>query len=475
MTEIKTGLNLYRELIKNRSRTIVHKAGALLSLALILAFQLPASSQTVRPVLTLPEVLRYALQHNQDVKKANLDIDRGNYKTDEARAAALPQVNGNAALTDQLIKPQFVLPGEALGRPGELITMESGTTYSANAGVSFSQQIFNKQVFAGLKAAKASESFYQLSASLTEENVLEQVATTYYQVLVSRQQLGVFDANIKNIQQVERTVADQLKNGLAKRIDLDRVKVSLTNLRTQREQLANAVKQQENSLKFMIGMPISQPVIIPEASLTAISDELKLKLADSVRTESKTEIQLLKKKEELLALQKSAYEAAYYPSLALAGNYSYNGISNKFDFFNRSGSSFGYDMASVSLSLRIPIFNGGTVKAKVRQASVDLLQVQEDLRNTKQSLNLANENARLQVLNSLQTIQLQEENVHLAEEVLSSTQNNYKNGLASLTDLLDAETSRATAQNSYTQALLNYKLAEIQIIKSNGNIKSLLN
>lgn len=59
-------------------------------------------------------------------------------------------------------------------------------------------------------------------------------------------------------------------------------------------------------------------------------------------------------------------------------------------------------------------------------------------------------------------------------KIYKSTQNNYNNGLASLTDLLDTENSLTQAQNSYTEALLNYKIAEIQLIKSNGNIKSLV-
>ena len=53
-------------------------------------------------------------------------------------------------------------------------------------------------------------------------------------------------------------------------------------------------------------------------------------------------------------------------------------------------------------------------------------------------------------------------------------QNNYQNGLASLTDLLTSETDLVAAQNSYNEALLNYKVAQIELIKSNGNIKSLL-
>jgi outer membrane protein TolC len=89
-------------------------------------------------------------------------------------------------------------------------------------------------------------------------------------------------------------------------------------------------------------------------------------------------------------------------------------------------------------------------------------------------MDLAMHNAETQINNSMITLNTQKENVNLAKEVLSDIENNYKNGLASLTDLLDAETSYADAQNSYTNALLDYKLAEIQLIKAQGELKKLI-
>ena len=57
--------------------------------------------------------------------------------------------------------------------------------------------------------------------------------------------------------------------------------------------------------------------------------------------------------------------------------------------------------------------------------------------------------------------------------MLLNTQNNYQQGLASLTDLLDAERSLSDAKNNYTSALLNYKLAEIALLKAQGKLNSL--
>ena len=88
---------------------------------------------------------------------------------------------------------------------------------------------------------------------------------------------------------------------------------------------------------------------------------------------------------------------------------------------------------------------------------------------------MAFENSKKQIENSLITIENQKDNVKLAQEVFANTNNNYTQGLASLTDLLDAENALVEAQNNYTTAILEYKLAEIQFIKSKGELKNLLN
>lgn len=127
------------------------------------------------------------------------------------------------------------------------------------------------------------------------------------------------------------------------------------------------------------------------------------------------------------------------------------------------------DYSIIGLDLKIPIFTGFGTRARVRQADIELKQVKEDMQETKLSLDLAYENSKTQINNSIITINNQKENVRLAEEVLSDTKNNYYNGLASLTDLLDAENSLVEAQNNYNSALLDYKLAEVQLIKAKEN------
>ncbi|MEE1945853.1 TolC family protein [Pedobacter sp. KR3-3] len=417
--------------------------------------------------LTLKDALTFALQNNSNMRKARLDIEGGRYKVEEVRAQALPQLTGTAGLTyNPIIGQQVVDFG------GQLQTLKFGQKWNSSAGVQLSQQLFNQQVFTGLQAAKSSEEYYNLTAQLTEEQLIELVANNYYQVLVTRQQLEVIDNNIKNVKVVENIVNVQYKNGLAKKIDVDRIKVNLTNLNTQREQVVNGITQLENQLKYAMGMPVATAIVLPTTELTQVSTLPQL--ADAVDLSNRTEIKLLDNQDKLLSLQRKAYVSEYYPTLALTGNYTYSSQSKSFDFLSSSSSAIGFGSSAVGLTLRVPIFNGFLTRSKIRQADVAIKKAKEDRTNTTNALNMAYENAKIQLRDNLSTINAQRKNAELAQEIYKSTQNNYNNGLASLTDLLETENSLTQAQNSYTQALLNYKIAEIQLIKSNGNIKSLV-
>lgn len=435
---------------------------------------LPAYAQEAR-TLYLKDALNYALEANQSARKSRLDIEYGGYQIEEARARALPSINGSAAVTYNPILQMSVLPGEIIGQPGTDMLVAFGQKWNANAAVSFSQTLFDQTVFTGLKAARTTREFYQINADLTEEQIIEQVSTTYYRLQVQRRQVGVLDSTIKNTEKVLYILQNQYENGLARKVDVDRTEVSVSNLRTSRQQLINGVALLENQLKFLMGMPIQTPIHVPDASLKDITPRPVPRDA-IVDVSNRTEIRLLNTQTQLLQYNKQAIQSGGYPSLSLSSAYSYQGLSNKFPIGRgmKDGANW-FDVASVGVNLRIPIFNGFAVRSKVRQADVEIRKAQEDIAQTKLSLNLAFENARTQINNNIITLSQQQKNVALAEEVFSNTQNNYNNGLASLTDLLSAENALTEAQNNYATALLDYKVAEIQLLKSQGQLKTLIN
>src|SRR5690606_13486032 len=132
----------------------------------------------------------------------------------------------------------------------------------------------------------------------------------------------VIDANIDRVLKLEKIVNSQFEVGLAKKIDLDRVKVNNSNLKTQRQELLNSVSQQENLLKYYMGMPVTEQIAIPEASLKALEETVQRHISDgSFNLNNLNSYLVLKKQEELLNLQRKAFLAEFYPKLSLGANY----------------------------------------------------------------------------------------------------------------------------------------------------------
>jgi outer membrane protein len=435
--------------------------------------QADRASQPV--TVTLKDAINYALNANQTVRKAKLDVENSQYQIDEVRAGALPQISGSGGLNYNPLLQLSAIPGELAGQPGQTLLLAFGQKWNSSVGLSLNQSLFDQAVFTGLKAAKSTEEFYRLNAQLTEEQIIEMVANAYYQLQVQKQKIQVLDSNYNSTSRVLGILKGQFDNGLARKIDVDRMNVTLSNIEAQRQQLRNGIIQAGNQLKFLMGVSIQSKMEVPEVSIATIQP-LVLAETDSLDVFSRTEMQLLRKQSQLLTYQKKAYEAERYPTLGLTGNYSYQGLGNDFPILK--GASKGvnwFDVASVGLTLRVPIFKGGATKARIKQADVSIRKLEEDITNRDLALNLEFENAKSKLSSSIIILNNQKANAGLAQEVYANTQNNYNNGLATLTDLLDAESSLNQAQNNYSTALLDYKIAEVQLLKSKGQLKSLIN
>lgn len=431
---------------------------------------LGAFQANAQQTVSLKSAIQYALQNKADAIKAQLNVRNSEYQIAEAKAGALPTLTGTGAVNYNPILQQSALPGEFFQKPGEIVLVPFGQKWNSSIGVNLQQALFNQQVFIGLKAAKTTKEFYQINKQLTEEQVIEKVSTAYYQVFSQQQKLEAVQSSYESTLKARNIIKSLFENGLAKKVDLDRTNVNLTNLETNRSQLKNAVTLQENALKFYMGMPIEEPISLVKEDVQ-INPQL---LTDQINTDNRTEVRVLEKKKQLLQYNVKATQAAYYPTLSLVGNYAWQGLGAKFPIgAGKSQGVYWSDYASVGLSLNIPIFNGFLTKSKVDQAKIQLETLEQDLKDTKLNMSLDYRNAKAQMENSLDAIKNQTANMELAQTVLDNTRSNYQYGLATLTELLDAENALVQAKNNYSNSLYDYKVAEIQLYKAQGELLNL--
>ncbi|TDS17596.1 TolC family protein [Sphingobacterium paludis] len=441
-------------------------------LSVITASLLFSWSQTsAQEILTLQQAVKFALDNKKEAKNSKLDLENAQYQIDEVRSGALPQITGVGSVTyNPLIQQNVIVMEDPATGQSVSTVIQFGQPWQANSNLQVSQQIFNQALFTGLKAARTTREFYQVNKELTDEQLIEKVANAYYQVFQSQLQVETVESNLGNTEKNQRVIQGLVDAGLAKKIDLDRTTVQVNNLNAQLQQAKNALEIQENALKFAMGMDITAQIDLPDETFAIDAQALENLPID---LDNRTEIRVLEKQTELLELDKKAKIADYYPTLSFSGNLGYMSFAQRFPIFNGNATKTAY--SALGLNLSIPIFNGGKTKSQISQKNIEILRAKVELEDTKLALTMASENARTQVKNSLLTINSNEGNVKLAKEVLDNTENNYKNGLATLTELLDAENAYADAQNNLNNSLLDYKVAEVQLIKSKGNLKTLVN
>ena len=438
--------------------------------ALLFAFSI--TELQAQETVTLKQAIEYALQNKADAQNAQLDIRNADYQIMEAKAGALPKINGVANITyNPILQTTALDAGAFSGGPSNIQLITLGQKWNAGAGVQLSQALFNQQVFVGLKAAKSTKEFYQLNAELTEEQIIERVSNAYFQVFTIQQKKETLENSYASTEKARNIIKSLFDNGLAKKIDLDRTNVNLTNINTILKQQQNAINQAENALKFYMGMPIENKIELVKADME-ITPHL---LDETVRTDERSEIKILNKQRELLQYNKKAVEAAYYPTVNLNANYSWQGLGDKFPLTNgKKNGVYWADYSAITLGVNIPIFNGFATKARVEMAQIELDKLDVSIKDTKLGLDLSYQNAKSQIENSLLALENQKANVSLAETVTSNTKHNYQYGLANLTELLEAENALVEAKNNYSNAILEYKIAEIQYYKAKGELKTYL-
>jgi outer membrane protein TolC len=446
----------------------LHTFSTRLCILVLVLMGTAASAQQDLEKLTLEQVLKYTIQNNRTMQSAAIDEKLSREQTKEILASGLPQINAVGDFKDYLKIPTSLLPAEIVGgEAGTFVPVQFGTQYNVTAGLEASQLLYSQSYLVGLKASKSAQEVSQLNTRKTKEDLVYNTSLTFYSAQISRKQLDILRANLDKLtKQIE--ISDlQYQNGVIKKLDLDRLKVSRTNLETDLYNLETAHQQQLNVLKFYMNMPLTQ-VIALDTTVNENSGNLLTMNKDINLFQNRTEYQLLNKQIDLYNLELRNVRAGYFPTLAAYASYNTMAMRSDFDFF-QSGRPW-FQTSVVGLKLTIPVFDGLEKRAKAQQSKLRLARLDNDAQLLKQSITMDITNANAKLINSRRALAAQKENRLLAEDVYTQSQLQYKEGLASMTDLLNAETSMRDAQNNYIRALVESLIADLELQKADGSL-----
>jgi outer membrane protein TolC len=458
---------------------------------LLLAFPAAGLSQdSTRPLrhaFSVQQAIDYAKKNNVQVKNALLDVQKQEQINREVTSNALPHINAqfsytyNPAVQKQLL-PDFitnqiytVLTDEGVSGSGGPIQFPDnigflefpfGTKFNTAIGISLRQILFDGQVFVGLQARNATIELQQKTVEVTEEMIRTSIYKIYYQLVVSKTQLELLNANIGRFEKLLHDTREIYKAGFAEQLDVDKVSVALTNLQTERIRVLNSVSNGYYGLKVLIGMPVNEELALTDSLDESTIREGILEMS-TYSYEDRKDFQSALLGKKLNEYNVRRYKLSQIPTVTLTGNYAKNAQRNQWNFLE--GGEW-FDIASVNLNVSIPIFNGFFTKAKIEQARIDLLKTTNLIENMKLTIDSEVATARNNFNTAIATLEFQRKNMELAEKVYMQTTRKYEMGTGSQTEITTAQTDLKAAQTNYITALYDAVIARIDFLKATGKL-----
>lgn len=428
------------------------------------------SEPVIRP-LGLDESIRLALDNSAQVRKSKIDRQILERRVKEARSEGFPQITAGINLDYWPLLPTQLLEGALFNLPeGTFVPTQFGRSWQLAGTVTLEQNLINESARRNVPALKTTRGISDLLIERSEDEVIYATASVFYQTLQTEQLLRAVDANLLKLEALQGMAQLQLDNGYAVPTDVKRIRVAKTNLETQRQNLLTGISSLRQTLLFLCGLPLDENL--------DLSAEIGSPAADSLRWQSlsldpktTTESRLIADNLELLRIQRRSAIAEALPSLKGYVMISAQGFRPDINFFDIDRRWYG--AAGAGVRLKIPIFDGFRVRNKALVYKLEEQKLEEDHRQLNNAKALEFRQAREQFGTSLRTLRTQTDNVALAREITEKLVLQYKEGVASLTDLLNAQTALSEAETNYWQQVFSYKLSVLKLLKTAGQLELL--
>lgn len=428
---------------KNAVRT------ALLS-ALFTALLAPAAfAQDALPI-DLQTAIDKAFASHADIKKAEYSLDAARANYNAARESFGPQVSFSHSSS------RGGYWHEQWNNMTGTYSKQVGNSYSN--GLNLSVPIYNGNLIAAEKRAKASYQSSVLGEELAFIHLKQTVTDAYYRLLAAKDAQRVCEQSVAALEDHLKNVQAQYDVGVVAKVDLLRSEVELTSTQQDLIKAENSYNLAEANLNNIMGIPQDTKLKPMEELAYAAYTETLPNCVDYAM--------LHRLDLQQSALQVKAAEAALNGAKA-GWTPSVNGVAS-----NRwSGSNWPGDDGSnwgLGLSVNMNVFDSGVTKSNVAAAKANLMTAKESYRQDADNVQLDVRNCYFNLREAEKRISTTQVAVAKAEEDYHIAQVRYEAGVGTNTDVLDAQVALTRARNNFNTALYDYNTSKAALQTAMG-------
>jgi outer membrane protein len=420
--------------------------------------------QPVMAADDLLDIFNLAVAGDPQIRQARAEFNATHTTVAQGRSQLLPSVDFTASSSRQAQGPSTA----PIGSPFPPYSYANGFN-EKRYGLSIRQNLLNFQAWYSYQAFRKSDEAAATNLARSEQELIQRVATAYFDVLRSEDNLETFEAELEASARILEQQEERFAVGLVPITDVydsqaayDLARVNLLveeNTLNQRYEALEAItgRNHDDVSNLSEDFPIEPlvPSSIEEWVMTANQNNLDVRAA-RLNMESKE-------------YDADAARAAMFPTLDLTAGYNWTETGG-INFFNLGGGGGDAvnENANVTLNFSIPIFAGGLNKAQERQAFYNLDASEEALLNTQRTSTQAARNSYRSVENDVLTIAARAQAVLSARSQLDATEAGLEAGTRNIVDVVTAQRLLFQSIRDYSNARYTYVINTLNLKQAAG-------
>jgi outer membrane protein len=425
--------------------------------SIFLATLLAASGSA--QAVDLLETFRAAQANDPVIAAARATQQAGQEKLSQGRSLLMPSVNLTANTTFNDLTTQFnpTVP--------PLLTGGNDRYNSNGYGVTLVQPLFRQQNWVAFSESKLQAMQSDLQYKIAEQELIVRVAQAYFDVLIAQDSVGLVGAQMNAISEQREQAKRNFEVGSATITDTLEAQArydqtgaqeiaAKNNLEVKRsalQQLINAVPGDLDHLGKEFKPEVPQP-----ANMEKWVDEAQL---------SNLQLAIAQASAEIADKEVARNRGGNYPTLDIVANYSRN---------NANGGSFGIGTdttsKSVGLQLNMPLFEGGAVNSKWREAEANRERARQELENARRNVEQQTRQAYLGVVSGVAQVQALKQALASSQSVLDASKLGQEVGVRTNLDVLNAQQALFSTRRDLYQAQYNYLMSELRLKQAVGTL-----
>ncbi len=422
----------------------------LLTLAAVLA----AQAQT-----TLRECVRIALANNPGLKAAESEAGIAHEEVRQARSALLPSLDFNGSYRHQSAVPELSVPPVTVPFwPDPISIMPEGMSLGTKDVYDFKMTL-TQPLFTGFRLSNRKAAAVAVASGRASDldrqraELIFKVETAYATVLKTQKYIEIARSAREQVAAHLQDVETLVAQGLARRDELLRVQVKLSEAELSLVKAENGHEMARAALENLLGqsLPVDAKLSGMDAEVSAARD---LQTSLALARHNRPELAGMTQAKAAGQAAKKIAQGSRWPAVAAFGTMAYG--KPGLDFLKKEA----MDYWLVGVGAEWNLWDWGVTSSQIQQAELKLRSIAENERQLGDAIQLDVKQAHLRCLETAKSLTVTEQMVQQASASYEVIERQYKQGVASHSDYFDAQSELTRARLVHAEAQIEDNLAQ---------------